>query len=295
MLDDRRAERKSKTARSAIYFLVFAVPVAIYGLFYAHASGFRLGPSSQVVGVVRVDGQIEAGGLASAEKIIPALRKAFESERVTAIVLSIDSPGGSPVESERIYRVIESYKKSHPKPVVAVINNIGASAAYMIALHADKIVAGNYSLVGSVGAILAGWDVHKALERVDIAQRVYASGNLKSMLNPFLPMTPEADQKAQELVSRMGDQFKAELFAARESKLISGINYGSGEVWGGAQAYAIGMIDEIGTLDDYVQRNWDRPVYDYGPRRSSLGFSTIASDWIRETFVGRSPDSMGLR
>jgi protease IV len=214
---------------------------------------------------------------------------------VKAVVISIDSPGGSPVESERIYRVIESYKQSHPKPVIAVINNIGASAAYMIALHADKIVAGNYSLVGSVGAIMAGWDLHKAIEKVEISQRVYASGTLKSMLNPFLPMTPEADRKAQELVSMMGQQFTDELVATRGPKLKAGINYGTGEVWDGVEAAKIGLVDEIGTLDDYIQRTWDRPLYDYGPRRGGLGFSAVASQWVRETLLGRSPEALSLR
>lgn len=295
MLEDRRSERKAKMSRALVYLMVFVVPIAIYAAVYAHASGFRFAPSSEVVGVVRIDGSIEPGGLASAEKVVPALRKAFESERVKAVVISIDSGGGSPVESERIYRVIQSYKKSHPKPVVAVINNIGASAAYMIAMHCDKVLAGKYSLVGSVGAIMAGWDLHKAMERIDISQRVYASGNLKAMLNPFIPMTAEADQKAHDLVGQLGREFAAELHAARGPKLKADVNYATGEVWGGLQAADIGLVDEIGTLDDYVQKTWDRPMYDYGPRRASLGFSAMASQWLREAALGRSPETVSLR
>lgn len=295
MLEDRRAERKAKMSRAFVYLMVFVVPLAIYAALYAHASGFRFSPSGEVVGVVRIDGQIEPGGLASAEKVVPALRKAFESDRVKAVIISIDSGGGSPVESERIYRVIQSYRQSHPKPVVAVVNSLGASAAYMIAMHCDKIVAGKYSLVGSVGAIMAGWDLHKAMERIDISQRVYASGNLKAMLNPFIPMTAEADRKAQDLVSQLGQEFASELTAARGPKLKANINYATGEVWGGVQAAEIGLVDEIGTLDDYIQKTWDRPMYDYGPRRASLGFSAMASQWVRETVFGRSPETLSLR
>ncbi len=295
MLEDRRAERKAKMSRAVVYLMVFVVPLAIYAALYAHASGFRFAPSGEVVGVVRIDGQIEPGGLASAEKVIPALSKAFESDRVKAVIISIDSGGGSPVESERIYRVIQSYKQSHPKPVVAVINNIGASAAYMIAMHCDKIVAGKYSLVGSVGAIMAGWDLHKAMQRIDISQRVYASGNLKAMLNPFIPMSAEADRKAHDLVSQLGQEFAAELSTARGPKLKANINYATGEVWGGVQAAEIGLVDEIGTLDDYIQKTWDRPMYDYGPRRAALGFSAMASQWVRETVLGRTPETISLR
>jgi protease-4 len=135
------------------------------------------------------------------------------------------------------------------KPIVAVINNMGASAAYMIALHADKIYAGQYSLVGSVGAVLTGWDFSKAITRVDVSQRVYASGNLKAMLNLFLPMTAEADAKAKELAQQMGEQFGAELKARRQGKLKEGVNYTTGEIWSGKEAKELAVIDDIGTVD----------------------------------------------
>ena len=295
MLEDRRCERRAKFGRAALYFLMIALPLGIYVWFYAHASGFRLGPSDEVVGVVRIEGQIAPGALASADKIIPALKKAFESPRVKAVVLSIDSPGGSPVESERIYRMIHLYKASNPKPVIAVINNIGASAAYLIALHCDKIVAGHYSLIGSIGAVLAGWDVHQALDRLDVSQRVYASGHLKSMLSPFLPMSSEANRKAQDLVDQAGGQFTDELFTLRSAKLKDGIDYGSGEVWAGAQALSIGVIDEIGTIDELVRKTWGLPSYDYGPRRGSLGLTAQATEWIREAVLGRTSEPLALR
>lgn len=160
MLLDRRAERRSRTVRAVLYFLMFALPAILYSGFYAWSAGLRFGNAAEAVAVIRIEGEIADGALASADRVIPMLRKAFEQDRIKAIVLSIDSPGGAPLEAERIYTALESWRKSHPKPVVAVINNLGASAAYMVALHADRIYAGNYSLVGSVGAILSGWDAH---------------------------------------------------------------------------------------------------------------------------------------
>ena len=295
MLEDRRSDRRAKFGRAVLYFLMIAVPLGIYVWFYAHASGYRFGPSDEVVGVVRIEGQIAPGALASADKVIPALKKAFESPRVKAVVLSIDSPGGSPVESERIYRMIHAYKASNPKPVVAVINNIGASAAYLIALHCDKIVAGHYSLIGSIGAVLAGWDVHQALDRLDVSQRVYASGHLKSMLNPFLPMSDEARAKAQQLVDEAGSQFVGELSALRAEKLQAGVNYGSGEVWAGPHALAIGLVDQLGTLDEFVQTTWGLDAYDYGPRRGSLGLTALASDWVRGALAEKLSEPLALR
>jgi protease IV len=192
-----KAERRWKMVFQA---MVFGFPVLLgvgYFLFFLSTTGFRWGPFGSVVGVVRIEGAISANERASAEAILPLLEKAFSNSSVKAVVLSIDSPGGAPVESERIYTALGTLKKKHPKPVVAVINNIGASAAFMIALHADKIIAGKYSLVGSIGAIIAPWQFDRAIAKVDISQRVYASGKLKAFLNPFTPVSPEVDAKAQ--------------------------------------------------------------------------------------------------
>ena len=203
----------------------------------------------------------------------PALRKAFTSQNVKAVVLSIDSPGGAPVEAERIYRALEGFKKANPKPVVAAINNIGASAAFLIAIHADEIVAGRYSLVGSIGAIITPWRLDRAAARFDVSQRVYASGRLKSFLNPFSPITPEVDAKAQHLVDELGGVFLEELKARRAKPLQPGVDYGTGEVWSGTEAKALGLVDSVDTVDAFVGKRWPGlESYDFGPRGGSNQF-----------------------
>ncbi|OYU92396.1 MAG: S49 family peptidase [Burkholderiales bacterium PBB5] len=287
LLLDRKAERRSKGWRAVLYFLMFVLPAGLYWGFYAWSSGgLRFGGGDDAVAVIRIEGEIADGNLASANRVIPTLRKAFEAERVKAIVLSIESPGGAPLEAERIYTALESWRQRHPKPVVAVINNLGASAAYMVALHADRIYAGNYSLVGSVGAILSGWDAHEALGRVGVSQRVYASGELKAMMNPYLPMSPEAEHKARDLVNTMGKAFRAELVALRKDKLADGIDFGSGAVWGGAEAKRIGLIDEVATIDQVVKTRWpDLVVDDMGPRSGGLPFAAAAASWMGEVIA----------
>lgn len=242
--------------------------------------------------MVRIEGVIGSGGLASSDSVIPAVKRAFEASKINAVVLAIDSGGGSPVEAERIYRAVDAWKKETGKPVVAVIGNIGASAAYMIALHTDRIYAAQYSLIGSVGAVLQGWDFHRALDRLSVSQRVYASGNLKSMLNPFLPMSPEAEAKAKNLVQVMGMQFRDELDRLRAGKLKAGVNYSSSEVWGGLEAQRVGMVDEIGTLDDIVKAQWNAPIHDFGPRRACRSppprpTGCARSSWRRRRHRGR--------
>jgi protease IV len=296
LLSDRKAERRNRLVRAGLYFLIFVVPGAVSMGMLAYSAGYRMGPSEGAVGVIHIDGPIAADAMASADRVVPAMEKAFESEHVKAIVLSIDSPGGAPVEAERIYRSLAVLRAQHPKKqVVTVINNIGASAAYMIALHTDKIYAGQYSLVGSVGAVLSGWDFHKALDRVDVAQRVYASGNLKAMLNPYLPMSDAANQKAQSLVSQMGAQFHRELVQQRGAKLIRGKDYGTGEIWGGEEARQVGLVDEIGTLDEVIKTKWKVDAYDYGPRASNVPLMGAAADWMRGLVMKTAQPAMALQ
>jgi protease-4 len=280
---ERRSERRWKMAFQG---LVFGTPMligVIYFLFFLSSTGFRWGPWGDVVGVVRVEGQIAANETASAEKIIPPLVKAFENPNVKAVVLLIDSPGGAPVESERIYNALDSLRRRHKKPVVAVINNLGASAAYMIAAHADRIVAGRYSLVGSIGAIMAPWQLDKAIARFDVARRIYASGRLKAFLDPFTPVTPEVDAKAHQLVDTMGQTFLADVKRARGPRLRSDVDYATGEVWAGTEAKEIGLVDAIGTLDEVVATTWNLKPYDFGPAHEHGGLlSSSASDALAD-------------
>lgn len=281
------AERKSEHRWRMIFqSLVFGAPVLfaiLYFLFFLNTTGFRWGPFGESVGVVRIEGTIASNERASADNIVPLLEKAFNNPSVKAVVLSIDSPGGAPVESERIYTAMESLKKKHPKPVVAVISNVGASAAFMVALHADKIVAARYSLVGSIGAIMSPWQLDRAIAKFDVSQRVYASGKLKSFLNPFTPVSPEVDAKAQQIVNQMGAFFLDEVKSRRGDRLKPGVDVASGEVWSGPEAKQLGLIDDVGTLDDYVKTTWGVPAYDFGPSPQGMHFLSNA---LQDVFVG---------
>jgi protease IV len=281
------AERKSERRwRMLFQALVFGFPVvlgALYFLFFLSSAGFRWGPFGDVVGVVRIEGPIATNERASAEAIVPLLEKAFANPNVKAVVLSIDSPGGAPVEAERIYATIGSLKEKHRKPVVAVINNIGASAAFLIALHADKIVAGKYSLVGSIGAMMAPWQLDRAIAKFDVTQRVYASGKHKSFLNPFTPISPDVDLKAQKLVDQLGTFFLDEVKAARGDRLKTGVDVATGEVWPGPEAKDLGLVDAVSTLDEYVTATWGMRTYDFGPRTQGL---QLLNRSLQDTLVG---------
>jgi protease-4 len=117
--------------------------------------------------------------------------------------------------------------------------------------------------------VLAGWDLHRAAERLDVSQRLYASGPLKSMLSPFQPVTEIADAKARALIQEIGDVFVSEVKRLRGEKLSATVDVGTGEVWLGPDAKRLGLIDEIGTIEEVIRSGWNLNSYDFGPRRHS--------------------------
>lgn len=293
IITERRANRRWVFMKRVGITAIFAVGSVIYLSTQASSAGWRFIPNSPLVGVVRIEGSIMNTSLASAEKIIPALRAASENENVKAIVLAVDSPGGAPVEAERINTVLDEIRTKTKKPIFAVIQNVGASAAYMISMHADKIYAGRYSMVGSIGAVMSSWDVHRALAKFDVYQHVFASGELKAMLNPFVPSTDAAQQKAQDLVNIMGRRFANELKAKRGSLLKADVKYDTGEIWDGEQALKIGLIDGINTIEGVAANYKDAKVYEFGPRASNSGlFNTSVGDWVKSVFSSAVKDAM---
>lgn len=284
LLKERRAERRWKWFRRLSVSALGLVLFAMYLVFQAQQLGLRIMPQTEVVGIVRIHGAISSESDASANKVVPALKKAFEKTNVQSIILTIDSPGGQPAEAERIGEAITALKAKHNKPITAVITNTGASAAYMIALRTDKIVAGHYSLVGSIGAILQGWDVHRLMEKNAIGQRVYASGEHKNMLNPFTPMSDASNDRAQGLVDALGGRFVDEVRKYRAGKLPSPLKIGTGEVWTGSVALSQGLIDEIGTIESVMATATTEKTFDFGPRGDPGFFPlprTVAS-WLHE-------------
>jgi len=272
----RLLERVLKELRSNRRATVFRTLVILpFALYAAAALYFLVGPQLKDeagdagrprLGVVRVEGVISATSKANASSIVEQLRRAFESKEVHAVVLAIDSPGGSPVEAERIATAIELFKSKHPKPVYSLIGNLGASAAYMVALNGEKIYSHRYSLVGSIGAVIQAWNVKELADRIGVKQTAYASGPLKAMLNPFAEPTPDGKAKAQSLVQQAGAAFLAEVKAKRDGLLNPRVRYDTGELWRGEEAVKLGLTDGFATLESLSESLKLTPL-EMGPRR----------------------------
>lgn len=276
---ERRSDRSWLWIRRSGYILAALMGFMFFIASFSGKMGWKFVPSNDLVATVKVNGSIVSGGLASADQILPALKKAFESPNVKGVIVEIDSGGGAPVEADRIITLIRDLKAANPKPVVAVIDNLGASAALMIAVQTDRVYASKYSLVGSVGAVMAAWDVSKALERFDVKQRVYASGPLKAALSPFIPPTAAGDAKAQELVDIMGRKFLEDVHQVRGKRLKTGVDFGTGEVWDGETAVALGLIDELGTVETVAKQLCDTcKIHNFGPVASGSGLFGASMD-----------------
>ena len=279
VLDQRQREAEARRAARFKRWMVGLFIVGSMGLYAAFAAKALMplpgvAAKEPSVALVKVEGQISATSkLASADKVVASLKRAFEDKNVQRVLLYIDSPGGAPVEAERIMDAVTELRKKHDKPIQAVIGNLGASAGYMVALSADEIVSAKYSLVGSIGAILQSWDVHRVLEKYDVKAKTYASGKLKGMLNPFEPSTPEGEAKAQALVDELGRQFETLLVERRGKKLRQPPEaYTTGEVWGGQDALGLGLVDSNGTIETIMASHPDLKLVNFGPfeRKNAL-------------------------
>ncbi|POA21413.1 S49 family peptidase [Pseudomonas sp. FW300-N1A1] len=193
---------------------------------------------------------------ASADNIVSSLRAAFEDTKVKGVVLRINSPGGSPVQSGYVYDEIRRLRGLHPDTkVYAVISDIGASGAYYIASAADAIYADKASLVGSIGVTAAGYGFVGTMEKLGVERRTYNSGEHKSFLDPFQPQKPAETQFWQGVLDTTHQQFIASVKKGRGDRLKDKEHpeLFSGLVWSGEQALPLGLIDGLGSASSVAR------------------------------------------
>ncbi|AZC29799.1 signal peptide peptidase SppA [Pseudomonas chlororaphis] len=206
--------------------------------------------------LIEVTGMIADKESASADNIVTGLRAAFEDSKVKGIVLRINSPGGSPVQSGYVYDEIRRLRGLHPDTkVYAVISDLGASGAYYIASAADQIYADKASLVGSIGVTAAGYGFVGAMEKLGVERRTYTSGEHKSFLDPFQPQKPEETQFWQSVLDTTHRQFIASVKQGRGERLKDKDHpeLFSGLVWSGEQALQLGLVDGLGNASSVAR------------------------------------------
>jgi len=202
------------------------------------------------VAVLRMSGVIASGtrGTLSDESLAPLLQRAFSKGKPDAVALVMNSPGGSPVQSSLIGARIRRLSEEKKVPVFAFVEDVAASGGYWIASAADEIWADESSIVGSIGVISASFGAHEFLAKQGVERRVYTAGKSKSMLDPFRPENPEDVERLKGILSQLHDTFIGQIKTRRGVKLSGDTDLFTGEIWLGAKALELGLIDGIGHL-----------------------------------------------
>ena len=233
------------------------------------------------VAVVRLAGVIGSGGSplrrgVNLEAVDPLLKKAFGLRRTKAVVLVINSPGGSPVQSALIGARIRQLAKKHNVPVLAFCEDVAASGGYWLATSADEIYASPASVIGSIGVISAGFGFPQALEKLGVERRIYTSGKSKSMLDPFRPEAEEDIAYLKELQSEIHQTFIDQVKSRRGSRLAAPEDdLFSGRFWTGAKALELGLVDGLGVMHDVLADRFGEQLdlVAVQPKRQLLSFA----------------------
>jgi protease IV len=246
---EQRASRRWKIVTRLAWLLFFAVLAWVL----LHRGAPSSDKTTPHTAVVEVRGEIAAGADASAEFVVAAMRSAFEDEGAQAVVLLINSPGGSPVQAGIINDEIHRLKGKYKKPVYAVVEESCASAAYYIAAAADQIFVDKASIVGSIGVLMDGFGFTGLMDKLGVERRLMTAGENKGFLDPFSPQTDKQRAYAQAMLDQIHQQFIDVVKKGRGKRLKETPEMFSGLFWSGQQAVDLGLADQLGNLD-YVAR-----------------------------------------
>ena len=227
--------------------------------------------------LVKINGMIDED---MTEKISPLLLTAFEDKDAKGVVIKINSPGGSPVQSSIIYETILKLKQKYKKTVIAVGEDKLASGAYYIAAAADKIYVNPSTLTGSIGVITSQIGCDRLASFIGIESRVYTAGAYKNRLNMFKPEDQEDIEKIKSIMQDIHKDFKNAVLKTRKDKLKSTEEVlFSGDFWSGSQAVELGLADELGNVSDVLEKEF---------QATSFKQNEAASSWMNFKFFNLS-------
>ncbi len=241
-------EEQKRARRWRLFFiaLFFVYLFVMLGVAASGGDKFSQAANKEHTALVKIHGPIMEEERASANMIVGGMRAAFKNKNSKAVLLAINSPGGSPVHAGYVYDEINRLREKYPeKKVYAVISDLGASAAYYIAAAADEIYADKASLVGSIGVISASFGFTGAMEKVGVERRVIASGSNKAFLDPFQPLKEDEKVFWQDSLDVIHQQFIKQVRKGRGDRLVEDDKIFSGLIWSGEQALDKGLIDGL--------------------------------------------------
>ncbi|MEY3999631.1 MAG: hypothetical protein RLY60_2443 [Pseudomonadota bacterium] len=246
-INEQRAARRWRIG-FRLFWILLVLGVMWFSFHHGKNAANTAHPASHTA-LIEIKGEIDADTNANAEWIIDSMRQAFEDDGAQAVVLLINSPGGSPVQAGMINDEIKRLKAIHQKPVYVVVEETCASAAYYIAAASDKIFVDKASIVGSIGVLMDGFGFTGLMDKVGVERRLMTAGENKGFLDPFSNPTKAQKAHAQQLLDQIHKQFIAVVREGRGDRLKETPETFSGLFWSGQQAIELGLADGYGTLD----------------------------------------------
>lgn len=244
------------TRRWGIFFklLTFGYLAAVLMLaVYPNVEGEIHGDKPHIA-VIDVLGMIAEGEAANADSIIDGLRGAVKDKNTKGVILNINSPGGSAVQSAYVYEEIRRQKVAHPNlPIYSVVGDVCASGGYYIAAASDKIYVSPASIIGSIGVVMNGFGFSNVLEKLGVERRLLTAGEHKAMLDPFSPAKQQETQHMQGMLDEVHQQFIAAVRQGRGDRLKESPDMFSGLVWSGESGVKIGLADGFGSVDSVAR------------------------------------------
>jgi len=249
-----REQRRARLWGIFFKLLTFAYLTFILLSVYDWRGRAEMAGGKKHTAMVELSGLIAPGNDASAERITSALQAAFKDRHTQGVVLKINSPGGSPVQSQTIYDEMRRLRKKYPDiPLYVVVEDICASGGYFVAAGADRIYVSKSSIVGSIGVLMNGFGFTGLMDKLGIDRRLITAGENKGMLDPFSPVQQRDVEHAKKLVNDIHQQFIAVVREGRGKRLKETPDMFSGLIWTGQMSIDLGLADGLGTLDSVAR------------------------------------------
>lgn len=293
-------EQRAKRRWGIFFKLIFIGAIATILLYSMLGDGGPGAYTKHHTAIIKIHDELSADSPANAESINTSLMEAFKNPFAKAIIIELNSPGGSPVQAGEIYDEIMRLKALNPsKKVYGVITDLCASGCYYIAAATDVIYANEASLVGSIGVVFDGFGLVGTMEKVGAQRRVITAGKNKAFLDPFLPLSPEHEAFMHELLAIVHTQFIDKVKAGRGDKLKVDDNLFSGLVWTGQQAVGLGLVDTLASARKVAAEVVkEAEIIDYtqsGGLFEGLGFKGMGSSLKHVIFGAEAAPVMKLR
>ncbi len=242
--------------RWGIFFklLTFAYITFVVLLLVDWSNGGDFASSKRHTAMVDLNGVIAPGTDASAEKVNASLDAAFKDKYTQGVILRINSPGGSPVQSQTIYDEMRRLRKKYPDiPLYVVVEDICASGGYYVASAADRIYVGKASIVGSIGVLMNGFGFTGLMDKLGVERRLITAGENKGMLDPFSPLQEKDKVYIEGMMKDIHEQFIGAVRAGRGKRLKETPDMFSGLFWTGDKSVELGLADGFGSLDSVAR------------------------------------------